>query len=317
MSTGFGNLAAVRSPERPGPGKSPEALLKALDVEISRRMDGLMAGDHRSAFAGEGTELSRIRPYVPGDDVRRIDPNTTARMGAPHVRVEVAEKALTSWIVLDTSPSMTFGTADRRKADVAEGVVLAFGHLAARGANSVGLLTFGDAYPVTLPPRGGRMGTLGLLNVLRRRTGLRRSWRDLAGRGLLPALAPFTPILARGGRLGLPRPQRLAQTASGTGRTLRGHSRRDPGPERAGSPRRGPSLPGRPRNGEATAGRHLQPAAPGALRHRSGARARGTRPGASLHRRGSPDAFYRGGLAQEARDAPAPSRGPGCYPPHY
>ena len=167
MSAGFGDLAAARTPKRPGPGKSPEALLKALDVEISRRMDGLMAGDHRSALAGEGTELSRIRPYVPGDDVRRIDPNTTARMGVPHVRVEVAEKALTSWIVLDTSPSMTFGTADRRKADVAEGVVLAFGHLAARGANSVGLLTFGDGYPVTLPPRGGRMGTLGLLNVLR------------------------------------------------------------------------------------------------------------------------------------------------------
>ena len=168
MSVGFGNLATVRTLERPGPGPTPEALLKALDVKVRRRMDGLMAGDHRSAFAGEGTELSQIRPYVPGDDVRKMDWNATARMGEPHIRVEVAEKALTSWIVLDTSPSMTFGTADRRKADVAEGVVLAFGHLAARGANSVGLLTFGDGEPVTLPPRSGRMGTLGIFNVLRR-----------------------------------------------------------------------------------------------------------------------------------------------------
>lgn len=165
---GFGNPVAVRTPERPGPGPTPEALLKALSVKVRRRMDGLMAGDHRSAFAGEGTELSRVRPYVPGDDVRKMDWNATARTGEPHVRVAVAEKALTTWIVLDTSPSMTFGTADRRKADVAEGVVLAFGHFASRGANSLGLLTFGDENPLTLPPRSGRMAKLGLFDVLRR-----------------------------------------------------------------------------------------------------------------------------------------------------
>ena len=97
---GFGNLAAVRTPERPGPGPTPDVLLKALDVKVRRRIHGLMAGDHRSTFAGEGTELSQIRPYVPGDDVRKMDWNATARTGGPHVRVEVTEKALTTWIIL-------------------------------------------------------------------------------------------------------------------------------------------------------------------------------------------------------------------------
>ena len=70
-----------------------------------------------------------MRLYEPGDDVRQIDWNLTARTGQPHVRMQVAERMLTSWVLLDTSPSMRFGTADRRKADVAEGVAVAMGHI--------------------------------------------------------------------------------------------------------------------------------------------------------------------------------------------
>ena len=110
----------------------PTALLRALDVRIGRRIDGLLAGDFRSTVLGDGSELAQIRPYVPGDDVRRIDWNVTARTTEPHVRVPLAERVLVTWLVLDTSPSMQFGTADRRKADVAEGVALAIGHLATR-----------------------------------------------------------------------------------------------------------------------------------------------------------------------------------------
>ena len=76
-----------------------------------------------------------MRPYELGDDVRRIDWNVTARTGEPHVRLHVAERAVETWLVLDTSASMTFGTADRRKWDVAEGVALAVGHVAARRGN--------------------------------------------------------------------------------------------------------------------------------------------------------------------------------------
>jgi uncharacterized protein (DUF58 family) len=143
-------------------------LLRALDVSIGRRMEGLLAGDYRSTLLGDGTELAQVRPYVAGDDdVRRIDWNVTARTGVPHVRVHLAERVLVTWLILDTSASMQFGTADRRKADVAEGVAIAVGHVATRRGNRLGLSTFGDATPRTLPPRQGRFGLLGLLSALR------------------------------------------------------------------------------------------------------------------------------------------------------
>jgi uncharacterized protein (DUF58 family) len=159
--------AVAPSPARPGPGPIPDRLLRALDVTIGRRMEGLLAGDYRSSLLGEGTELALIRPYVPGDDVRRIDWNVTARTGEPHVRVQLAERVLVSWLVLDTSPSMRFGTADRRKADVAEGVAIGIGHFATRRGNRLGVLTFGDNEPRTLPVRQGRLGLVGLLSALR------------------------------------------------------------------------------------------------------------------------------------------------------
>ena len=156
------------NPARPGPGSMPEGLLKALDVSIARRMEGLLAGDFRSNLLGTGSELAMVRPYTPGDDVRRIDWNVTARTNEPHVRVDLAERVLVTWLVLDTSLSMQFGTADRRKADVAEGVAIAIGHLATRRGNRLGIVTFGDAQPKTIPPKQGRVGLVGLLAALRR-----------------------------------------------------------------------------------------------------------------------------------------------------
>jgi uncharacterized protein (DUF58 family) len=161
-------LGIVRTPDRPGPGPTPEALLRALDVVVRRRVEALLTGDHRSTAIGIGTELAQIRPYQPGDDVRRIDWNVTARTQEPHVRDQVAERALVSWLVLDTSPSMSFGTADRRNADVAEGVALAVGHVGTRHGNRLGVITFGDAKPLAVPPRQGRVGLIGLLTIARR-----------------------------------------------------------------------------------------------------------------------------------------------------
>jgi uncharacterized protein (DUF58 family) len=155
------------TPARPGPGAMPEGLLRALDVSITRRMEGLLAGDFRSNLLGSGSELAMIRPYVPGDDVRRIDWNVTARTNEPHVRVDLAERVLVTWLALDTSPSMEFGTADRRKADVAEGVAIALGHLATRRGNRLGVATFGGSDAHTLPPTQGRAGLVGLLAALR------------------------------------------------------------------------------------------------------------------------------------------------------
>jgi uncharacterized protein (DUF58 family) len=144
----------------------PGALLRALQLDVGRRIEGLLAGEFRSSRHGEGTELAQVRPYQPGDDVRLLEWNVTARMGIPHVRVNLAERVLVTWLLLDVSPSMRFGTAERRKCDVAAGVALAIGHVATRRGNRLGVLTFGGREEKTLPPAQGRHGLLGLLTAL-------------------------------------------------------------------------------------------------------------------------------------------------------
>jgi uncharacterized protein (DUF58 family) len=161
-------LLGEGTPERPGPGPLPPELLRALQLDVARRLGSMLAGDFRSTRHGPGTELAQVRPYVPGDDVRLIEWNVTARMGEPHVRVLLAERVLVTWLVLDTSPSMEFGTGERRKADVAAGVALGLGHIATRRGNRLGIVTFGDADPTTIPPTQGRHGLLGLLGALGR-----------------------------------------------------------------------------------------------------------------------------------------------------
>ena len=99
--------------------------------------------------------------------MRHIDWNVTARMREPHVRVHVGERAMTAWLLLDVSASMTFGTADRRKADVAEGVALAVGHVATRRGNRLGVVALGGGAPRIMRPRQGRLGLLALLHELR------------------------------------------------------------------------------------------------------------------------------------------------------
>jgi uncharacterized protein (DUF58 family) len=166
---GVAALGVETTPQRPGPGPMPDALLRALELTIGRRVDGMLAGDHRSALLGRGSELAQIRPYVPGDDVRLIDWNVTARTGQPHVRVELAERVLVTWLVLDHSPSMSFGTADRRKADVVTGVAIAVGRAASVRGNRVGLVTYGAETGVVLPPKQGRAGLVGLMLALQQR----------------------------------------------------------------------------------------------------------------------------------------------------
>jgi uncharacterized protein (DUF58 family) len=163
----------------------PEQLLRALELSIGRRVDGLLAGDHRSHVLGRGSELAQVRPYQPGDDVRLIDWNVTARTREPHIRVQLAERVLVTWVALDQTPSMGFGTADRRKADVAMGVALAHGHAASVRGNRVGLASFGGGSPTPLAPRQGRAGLVGLLLAL----------GDEDGPGAATELAPCLSLL--------------------------------------------------------------------------------------------------------------------------
>jgi len=151
---------------RQGPGPIPQPLVEALDLAITRLVSRALPGDRRAAGVGVGTELAQLRPYEIGDDVRQLDPAASARTGQPHVRLQVPERSLTTWIVLDVSPSMAFGTADRLKADVAEGVALVFGRLGVRRAGSVGLVAFGASSPRVLPPRGAKAGIVALRRML-------------------------------------------------------------------------------------------------------------------------------------------------------
>jgi uncharacterized protein (DUF58 family) len=160
-------LGRARTPAEPGPGALTSESLRSLDLVIGRRVGALLSGDFRSAFAGAGSEFHQVRPYQPGDDVRRIDWNVTARTGELHVRVELAERVLVTWLVLDASASMRFGTADRRKADVAEGVAIAVGHLATRHGNRLGVVSFGEGEPSYRAPREGRRELLLALELAR------------------------------------------------------------------------------------------------------------------------------------------------------
>jgi uncharacterized protein (DUF58 family) len=165
---GSDDAGPLRPPDaRQGPGPIPGPLLDALDVAINRLIARTLSGSRRASGVGLGTELAQLRLYEPGDDVRYIDAAASARTAALHVRVHVPERALTTWIVLDLSPSMAFGTAHRLKADVAEGAALVFARLGLRRAGSVGVVGFGaEGGPRVLPPRGSKPGLVAVRKLL-------------------------------------------------------------------------------------------------------------------------------------------------------
>ncbi len=169
------------SATRQGPGPVPEAVLRGLDLKVRRRLDGLVPGEQPTPGVGTGVELAQVRPYRPGDDVRQIDANATARTGEPHVRVHVAERSVTTWLMLDLSPSMAFGTADRLKIDVAEGAANAVGRLATRRGNRLGVITFGGERSRVLPPRQGRAGLLGAVEAAREAEATKPTDAELRG----------------------------------------------------------------------------------------------------------------------------------------
>jgi uncharacterized protein (DUF58 family) len=184
-------------------------LVEALDLVLARRASGALPGERRAAGRGTGTELAQIRPYQFGDDVRRIDAAASARTGHPHVRDYIPERTLTTWLLVDVSASMAFGTADRLKSDVAEGIALVIGRLAVRRAGRVGLLTCGTPEPRQLPPRSGRAQLIALRRALGAgvapdgyapeedtlAAGMRRIGRIARGPGLIVVVSDFRESL--------------------------------------------------------------------------------------------------------------------------
>jgi uncharacterized protein (DUF58 family) len=173
---------------------SREHALRSLELAVTRRLDGLLHGDHLGLVPGVGTEAADGRLYQPGDDVRRIDWNLTARTSVTHVRDAVADRELDTWLVVDGSASLDFGTARCEKRDLALAAVAAFGFLTCRSGNRLGALVYDGAGSTVLPPRTGRDAVLGLLHRLDRRP------RATAGRAsLADALHRVRPLAARRG----------------------------------------------------------------------------------------------------------------------
>lgn len=186
----------------------PAGAIEALSPAITRLVARTLPGGSRASGIGLGTELAQLRPYESGDDVRYIDAAATARTGTMHVRLHVPERALTTWIVLDVSPSMAFGTAGRLKADVAHGAALVFGRLGVRRAGSVGMVVFGFA-----PPWRGAGGPAGPAPGRRDEPPV----RVLPPRGAKPGMAALARQLDLGVALdGVNRPDALAGALSRT-----------------------------------------------------------------------------------------------------
>jgi uncharacterized protein (DUF58 family) len=139
-------------------------ILRRLDLTISRRLDGMLQGDYRGLVPGHGSELGETRQYSPGDDVRRIDWNVTARMQTPHVRETIADRELETWVVADLSASLGFGTADCEKRDLAVAAIAAVGYLTARTGNRVGAITLSGPQTRTIPAKSGRLNLQALLH---------------------------------------------------------------------------------------------------------------------------------------------------------
>ncbi len=170
---------------------APERILQRLDWQVVRRLDGLLQGDYRSLFHGNGVDFADLREYQYGDDVRYIDWNVTARMATPYIREYIEDRELTAWFLLDLSPSVDFGTADteREKRSVLVDFVTTLARLLTRHGNRVGAIFYGGRVERTIPARGGRIQVLRLIN-------------DLLGQPRLPK-APFTdlaPLLVAGQR---------------------------------------------------------------------------------------------------------------------
>jgi uncharacterized protein (DUF58 family) len=143
-----------------------EQVLRQLELQVTRRLDGLLQGDYQGLLPGPGSEPGESRPYRPGDDVRRMDWNVTARTTVPHVRDEVADRELETWVVVDCSASLDFGTALCEKRDLAVAAVGAVGFLTARIGNRLGAVLVGDEGIERVPARTGRQALFALLHRL-------------------------------------------------------------------------------------------------------------------------------------------------------
>src|SRR2546429_2357482 len=148
-----------------------EPILGKLQLLVTRKLDGLLQGDYLGLLPGPGTEPGESREYRAGDDVRRMDWPVTARTTVAHVRQTVADRELETWLAVDLSASLDFGTATCLKRDLAVAAAAAISYLTVRGGNRIGAVV-GTGNEVTrLPARPGRKDAQGLVRAIAKTGG--------------------------------------------------------------------------------------------------------------------------------------------------
>ncbi|TYC20867.1 DUF58 domain-containing protein [Micromonospora sp. MP36] len=176
----------------PATGDRSGAVLARLQLMVTRKLDGLLQGDYAGLLPGPGSEAGESREYRPGDDVRRMDWPVTARTTTPHVRRTVADRELETWLAVDLSASLDFGTGQWLKRDVVVAAAAALVHLTVRGGNRIGAVVgTGSAVPAPTgrwrggPPAGGP-GTLLRLPARAGRKEAQGMLRAIAGTEIRP-----------------------------------------------------------------------------------------------------------------------------------
>lgn len=144
----------------------PAQLLKQLEFKVLRKLDGFLFGDYSGLFYGPSLDLAEVRAYQPGDEVKRIDWNVTARTGTLHVRQYREEREITGWLVVDLSPSMNFGTRRALKRDEALEFAALASSIVTRKGNKIGAIGIFKEGMTIVPPGSGRKQTLSILQNL-------------------------------------------------------------------------------------------------------------------------------------------------------
>src|SRR3954447_3975554 len=140
--------------------RSRRAGMRELEIRTRRMVDDTMAGAYHSVFKGRGMDFDEVREYTPGDEVRTIDWNVTARAGRPFVKKFTEERELTIFLVVDISASGNFGSGAMAKRDLAAEVASVLAFSAIRNSDKVGLILYTDRIERYLPPKKGRRHVL-------------------------------------------------------------------------------------------------------------------------------------------------------------
>jgi uncharacterized protein (DUF58 family) len=144
--------------------------VRRIEIQTSRLVDQHLSGSYQSLFKGRGVAFSEVRAYEPGDDVRTIDWNVTARTGEPHVKLFTEERELTVMLLVDMSSSLDLGSTLADKRNLVARLAATFAFSAIRNNDKVGLIGFTDAVEVFVPPRSGRKHVLAVVqNILTHR----------------------------------------------------------------------------------------------------------------------------------------------------